>query len=238
MAGHSKWANIKHRKERADAKKGKLFSRVTKEILSAVKQGGPDPKSNVRLRLALQKAREVNMPQINIDRNIKKAQGGEVADYFEITYELYGHGGVGILAHALTDNKNRMASDIRIATQKRGGSIASVGSVLFNFEQKGVIHIPLQDKIDEDGLFLLVTDAGAEDFQKEEEGYLILTAPDKLLEIKEKLEKKGITFEGAELEMWPKILVTCDEETTKANLALIEWLEDLDDVDAVYHNMA
>ena len=137
MAGHSKWANIKHKKERADSKKGKIFSRITKEIISAVKQGGPDPKSNAKLRLVLQKAKAANLPGENIERNIKKATSQDQADFFEITYELYGHGGVGIIVEAMTDNKNRTASDMRIATNKRGGSVASPGSVAFNFDRKG-----------------------------------------------------------------------------------------------------
>jgi len=132
MAGHSKWANIKHKKGRADAKKGKLFSRIAKEIISAVKVGGPDPKANTRLRLALEKAKASNVPKEIIERNIKKASSSDQADYHEMTYELYGHGGVGILVEIMTDNKNRTASDMRIATNKRGGSIASPGSVAFS----------------------------------------------------------------------------------------------------------
>ena len=135
MAGHSKWANIKHRKARADAKKGKEFTRVTKEIITAVKVGGPDPEANPRLRLALQKAKVVNLPKDNIERNIKKASSADQSNYEEITYELYGHGGVGIIVEIMTDNKNRTSSDIRIATNKRGGSIASPGSVAFNFDK-------------------------------------------------------------------------------------------------------
>ena len=141
MAGHSKWANIKHRKGKADAIKGKLFTRVTKEIISAVKQGGSDPKNNPKLRLAIQKARAVNLPNDNIERNIKKASSADQADFSEVAYELYGYGGVGIIALVLTDNKNRAASDMRIATNKRGGTIASPGSVAFNFDRKGVIEI-------------------------------------------------------------------------------------------------
>lgn len=236
MAGHSKWANIKHRKERADAKKGKIFSRVTKEIITAVKQGGPDPKSNPRLRLAIQKAREANLPNDNIERNIKKASSSEQADFSSVTYELYGYGGVGIIAEILTDNKNRAASDMRIATNKRGGSIASPGAVTFNFDRKGVIHVP-KNAAAEDDLFLLVSEAGAEDFQVEEELYVVITPPDLLYQVKEQLDAKGIPSQHAELEMIPKTWVTCSPEDSQSNLALIEWIEDLDDVDAVYHNM-
>ncbi len=236
MAGHSKWANIKHRKGRADAAKGKVFSRITKEIISAVKQGGTDPKSNPKLRLALQKAKAANLPNDNIQRNIKKATSSDQADYIEMSYELYGHGGVGIFVEVMTDNKNRIASEMRIATNKRGGSVAAPGSVAFNFDRKGVIQVS-KENMDEDELFLLATDAGADDFDSSDEQFIIVTPPDKLYSVKELLEEKGVTCGESNLEMIPKNSVDCDEETQKANEALIEWLEDLDDVDAVFHNM-
>src|SRR3984957_7033541 len=172
MAGHSKWANIKHRKGKADVKKGKIYSRAAKEIISAVKLGGPDPKANPRLRIALQKARESNLPNDIIDRNIKKASSADQADYIEMTYELYGHGGVGLIVDVMTDNKNRISSDMRIATNKRGGTVASPGAVAFNFDRKGVIQVSKKNAI-EDELFLAATDAGAEDFETTEEMYVI-----------------------------------------------------------------
>ena len=141
MAGHSKWANMKHRKERSDKKKGKIFSRITKEIMSAVKQGGPDQKNNSKLRLAIQKAKDANMPNDNVERNIKKATSSDQQDFSEMTYELYGYGGVGILVDIMTDNKNRISSEIRIATNKYGGTVATPGAVSYNFDRKGVIHI-------------------------------------------------------------------------------------------------
>lgn len=236
MAGHSKWANIKHRKGRADAIKGKVFSRIAKEIISAVKLGGPDPRSNARLRLVMNKARIANVPNENIERNIKKAMSADQADYVEITYELYGHGGVGIILEIMTDNRNRISSDINIATNKRGGHVATPGAVAFNFDKKGVIQVP-KDKIIEEDLFLLVSEANAEDFEAAEETYVITTDPVELFNVKEFLTQKGLEVTEAELEMIPKNIVECDLETAKANLALIEWLEDLDDVDAVYHNM-
>ncbi|MDN3505859.1 MAG: YebC/PmpR family DNA-binding transcriptional regulator [Simkaniaceae bacterium] len=236
MAGHSKWANIKHRKGRADAAKGKLFSRIAKEIISAVKQGGPDSKSNPRLRLAMDKARAANMPNDNVQRNIKKASSSDQADYIELTYELYGHGGVGIICEVMTDNKNRIASEMRIATNKKGGSIASPGSVAFNFEQKGVIQIK-KEQGTEDDLFLAATDAGAEDFEAADDLYMVTTAPDQLFEVKGKIEAAGISCEEANLEMIPKVSVDCDPETAQANMQLIDWLEELEDVDSVYHNM-
>lgn len=236
MAGHSKWANIKHRKGKADAKRGKAFSRAAKEIISAVKLGGPDPKSNPRLRLALQKAREVNLPNDVVDRNIKKASSADQADFIEMSYELYGHGGVGLIVDIMTDNKNRVSSDMRIATNKRGGTIASPGAVAFNFDRKGVIQIPKSpDK--EDELFLAATEAGAEDFESEGDMFVITTDPSNLYAVKETVEKHGFKVEESSLEMIPKSTVDVDTETAKANLALIDWLEALDDVDAVYHNM-
>ncbi len=236
MAGHSKWANIKHRKGRADAIKGKIFSRLVKEIISAVRQGGPDPKSNSKLRLVLQKARTANLPNDNIERNIKKATSADQADFTEMTYELYGHGGVGIIAEVMTDNKNRISSDMRIATNKKGGTVASPGSVTFNFDHKGVIQVLKKNAI-EDELFLAASEAGAEDFDSTDDAFIITTPPDQLIQVKEKLDQLGIKCEEAELQMIPKLYIDCDAETQKLNLELIDYLESLDDVDAVYHNM-
>lgn len=236
MAGHSKWANIKHKKERADAKKGKIFSRCAKEIISAVKQGGPDPKSNTKLRLALQKAKSANVSSDVIERNIKKAASADQADFSELTYELYGHGGVGIIVDAMTDNKNRTASDLRIATNKKGGTIASPGSVAFNFDRKGILQIH-PDQGDEETLFMQATEAGADDFDTTDEGFIVVTPPELLYEVKEKLESEGIIIQEESLEMIPKTTVPCDQETREANQGLIDFLENLDDVDAVFHNM-
>lgn len=237
MAGHSKWANIKHRKGRADAVKGKIFSRIAKEIISAVKTGGPDPKANPRLRLAMQKAKAANMPNDNVDRNIKKASSADQADYSELTYELYGHGGVGLIVEVMTDNKNRTASDMRIATNKKGGSIGSPGSVAFNFEQKGVIQVKKEMSV-EDDLFLLASEAGAEDFETLDDVYMITTPPDQLFTVKEAIEGAKVPTLEANLEMLPKNTIECDEETRAKNEALVAFLEEFDDVDAVYHNMS
>lgn len=237
MAGHSKWANIKHRKGKADAKKGKIFSRIAKEIISAVKVGGgPDPKSNPRLRIALQKAREANVPNEIIERNIKKASSADQADYQEVMYELYGYGGVGIIVDAMTDNKNRLASEMRIATNKKGGTIASPGAVAFNYDRKGVLQISKKHAVEEE-LFLACTEAGAEDFEAADEMYVITTDPSDLYNVKEAVAKLGFNCDEASLEMIPKTSVEVDEETFKANMALLDWLEALEDVDAVYHNM-
>jgi len=153
-----------------------------------------------------------------------------------MTYELYGHGGVGIICDVMTDNKNRISSDMRIATNKRGGSVATPGAVSFNFDKKGVIQVAKNHAI-EDELFLAATDAGAEEFEKEEDMYLITTPPEELFHVKEAIAALGFECDEASLEMIPKNLVECDVETAKSNLALIEWLEELDDVDAIYHNM-
>ena len=236
MAGHSKWANIKYRKERADAKRGKLFSRAAKEIISAVKMGGSDPQANTRLRTAIQKARAANLPSDSIERNIKKASGADQADYEEMTYELYGHGGVGLVVDVMTDNKNRIASEIRMATHKRGGTVATPGSVRFNFDRKGVLLVA-KAGIEEEALFLAVTDAGAEDFEVEKEGYVVTTPPDEFFAVKEAIEALGGEVVQAEQRYLPKVWIECDVEAQKANASLIEWLEGIDDVDAVTHNM-
>lgn len=236
MAGHSKWANIKFRKEKADSKRGKVFSRMAKEIISAVKIGGPDPKSNARLRLVLERARAANVSNDVIDRNIKKASSADQQDFTQMTYELYGHGGVGIICDVMTDNKNRIASDVRIATNKRGGTIAEPGSVAFNFDKKGVIQVQKSRAVEEE-LFHLSIEAGAEDFEASDDMFVITTAPEELISVKEALEKQKVVIQEASLEMIPKVMIECDQETMAANLALIEWLEELDDIDTVWHNM-
>jgi YebC/PmpR family DNA-binding regulatory protein len=237
MAGHSKWANIKHKKDRSDQKKGKVFSRCAKEIISAVKDGGPDIKGNSRLRLAVQKAKAANVPNDVIDRNIKKAASADQAAYHDLTYELYGHGGVGLIVEIMTDNKNRIASEMRIATKKSGGTVAASGSVAFNFEQKGVIRVPENQAI-EDELFTLTAEAGAEDFEHVEDHFEITTAPADFLTVKEVIDGKGMVTTEAELRMIPKLEVEVDIDTARSNLALIEFIEDLEDVDAVHHNMS
>lgn len=236
MAGHSKWANIKHRKDRADKKKGKIFSRIMKEIISAVKQGGPDPKTNSKLRVAIQKAKDGNVPNDNVERNIKKAASSDQQDYVSMSYELYGYGGVGIVVDIMTDNKNRISSDIRIATNKCGGTVATPGAVAYNFDRKGVIRVP-KAQMKEDDLFLLATENGAEDFASDEEIYIITTSIEAFVKVKEAVEAAGCKCEEAGLEMVPKSWVEVSDENADLNIALIEWLENLDDVDAVYHNM-
>lgn len=236
MAGHSKWANTKHRKERADKKKGKIFSRIMKEIISAVKQNGSDPKSNSKLRAAIQKAKDANLPNDNIERNIKKASSSDQGDYSEMSYELYGYGGVGLIVDIMTDNKNRISSDIRIATNKCGGTIATPGAVAYNFDRKGQIVLS-KTAGKEDDLFLLATEAGADDFASTEDGFVITTSIEAFVGVKEAVEKAGIKCEEAGLVMVPKTWVEVSDADADLNITLIEWLENIDDVDAVYHNM-
>lgn len=236
MAGHSKWANIKHRKERSDKKKGKIYSRAMKEIISAIRQAGPDPKTNNKLRLAIQKAKDVNVPNEVIDRNIKKAASPDQQDFLEMTYELYGYGGVGIIADIMSDNKNRISSDMRIATNKCGGTIATPGSVSYNFERRGMIRVA-KDSASEDDLFLLVSENGADDFIAEDDTYIVYTPIEAFYKVKEAIEFANGKIEEAELAMIPKTWIEVNDEDADKNIALIEWLENLDDVDAVYHNM-
>lgn len=238
MAGHSKWANTKYRKERADHKKGKIFSRTIKELMAAVKSGGPDPKTNARLRVVIQKARDQNIPNENIERNLKKASSSDQKNFETVTYELYGHGGVGIIVEAMTDNKNRTASDMRIAVNKRGGSLVEPGSVLYNFSRKGACYVS-KHAIDESTLLSHVVEIGAEDLENDDDEYfVVLCDPTELAAIKEKLVALGIPCSEEKLIYLPLRLVDCDEKDGEANLALVAWLENIDDVDDVYHNMA
>lgn len=241
MAGHSKWANIKHRKARADAKKGKAFSKVTKEIISAVRLGGPDPKSNTRLRLALLKAKSINLPQENIERNIKKASQKDSAEYHQVTYELYGAGGVGIICTGMTDNKNRCASDLRIVQNKTSATMADPGSVLFNFDLCGVITLtPCEDPQKLQELLERCIDLGALDFEEgasKEFPYRLLTDPKDLHRIYEELQKEDAEVESFEIEYLPKAKISCIEEHRNQNEEILSRLEELEDLDDLYHNM-
>ncbi len=232
MAGHSKWANIKHKKERSDKKKGKLFSRIAKEIISAVREGGADTKANSKLKLVVQKAKAANLPNDVIERNIKKATSKDQNDFTEMTYELYGYGGVGLIVDIMSDNKNRVSSDIRIATNKCGGNVATQGAVSFNFSRKGIIKIEKALAL-EDELFMQATDLGAEDFGVLDDMYIITTKVEDLHKINSEINLKS----ECTLEMIPKTLVECSDEDIDKNIKLIEYLENLDDVDAIYYNM-
>ncbi|SHI48081.1 YebC/PmpR family DNA-binding transcriptional regulator [Thermoclostridium caenicola] len=237
MAGHSKWANIKHKKSKTDAQKGKLFTKIGREIAIAVRSGGPDPASNSKLRDVIAKAKSCNMPNESIMRSIKKAAGeGDTTNYEAITYEGYGPGGVAVIVEALTDNRNRTAGDIRHLFDKYGGNMGATGCVSFMFEQKGQIIIERGDK-DEDEVMMIALDAGASDFQADEEYFEILTEPNDFTAVREKLEAAGFRFESAELTMIPQTYtkLTNPEDIEKME-KLLERLEDHDDVQNIWHN--
>lgn len=237
MAGHSKWANIKHKKSKTDAQKGKLFTKLGREIAIAVKNGGPDPVSNSKLRDVIAKAKSCNMPNESIMRSIKKAAGeGDSTNYEAITYEGYGPAGVAVIVEALTDNRNRTAGDIRHLFDKYGGNMGATGCVSFMFEQKGQIIIERGDK-DEDEVMMIALDAGASDFEADEEYFEILTEPNEFTAVREKLEAAGFKFESAELTMIPQTYtrLTNPEDIEKME-KLLERLEDHDDVQNIWHN--
>lgn len=238
MAGHSKWAQIKHKKAHVDAKRGKIFSKLAKEISVAARLGGGDPQMNPRLRTVIEKAKEVNMPHDNIKRAIQKGTG-ELPGmaYDEVTYEGYGPGGVAIMIEALTDNRNRTVAEIRHLLGKHGGSLGENGCVSWIFEKKGYILVD-KNTIDEDTLLDIVLDAGAEDLKNEpdEENYEIYTSPEDFLSVKSVLQEKGIQIAGSEITMIPKTTVSLEGSTAEKMLKLMELLEDHDDVQNVYAN--
>ena len=238
MSGHSKWANIKHRKGKADAQRGSTFTKIGREIALAVKSGGADPVANSRLRDVIAKAKANNMPNDNISRSIKKAAGdGDANNYEEITYEGYGPGGVAVIVESLTDNRNRAAGDIRHFFDKYGGNMGTTGCVAFLFDRKGQIIIEKDDKLDEDTLMMEVLEAGAEDFTAEEEYYEVITHPDDFSRVRETLEAKGLQFATAEITMIPKTSNTLTDPEMIENMEkLIERLEEHDDVQNIFHN--
>ena len=239
MSGHSKFANIKHKKEKNDAKKGKIFTKLGREIAVAVKEGGADPENNSRLRDIVAKAKANNMPNDTIDRSIKKAAGdANAVNYESITYEGYGPSGVAIIIEALTDNKNRTASNFRSAFTKGNGSIGTPGCVSYNFEKKGQIIIAKEDcQMDEDDLMMTALDAGAEDFAAEEDSYEIVTDPDDFSKVREALEAESIDMASAEVTMIPNTMVELASEDDIKNLQkTLDLLEEDDDVQDVWHN--
>ena len=239
MSGHSKFANIKHKKEKNDAKRGKIFTVIGREIVVAVKEGGPDPENNSKLRDVIAKAKANNMPNDTIERGIKKAAGDASADNYEyVTYEGYGPNGIAIIVDALTDNKNRTAGNVRSAFTKGNGSIGTQGCVSFMFDKKGQIILDREEcEMDADDLMMLALDAGAEDFQEEEDSYVVLTDPESFSQVREALEKEGIPMAEAEVTMLPQTWVELTDETAVRNLQkTLDLLEDDDDVQAVYHN--
>lgn len=239
MSGHSKFANIKHKKEKNDKARGKIFTIIGREIAIAVKEGGPEPSNNSKLRDVIAKAKANNMPNDTIERGIKKAAGNtENVNYEQVTYEGYGPSGTAIIVKALTDNKNRTAANVRNAFTKGSGSIGTQGCVSYMFDEKGQIIIAKEDcEMDADDLMMLALDAGADDFNEEEDSYEILTAPENFSEVREALEKEGLSLANAEQTMLPQTYVTLTEEADVTNInRILDLLDEDDDVQEVFHN--
>ena len=239
MSGHSKFANIKHKKEKNDAAKGKIFTRIGKELMIAVKEGGPDPNNNSKLRDVIAKAKANNMPNDTIDRSVKKAAGdSNAANYVVATYEGYGPSGTAIIVECLTDNKNRTAANVRSAFTKGGGSIGTQGCVSFMFDKKGQIIIDKEEcSMDADELMMAALDAGAEDFDEDDDSFETLTDPDSCGAVREALEALGIKMAQAEVTMLPQnyVTLTSDEDIKQMN-RILDLLDDDDDVQEVWHN--
>ncbi len=238
MSGHSKWHNIAAKKGKADAARGKIFTKLGREIKVAVAQGGPDPAGNSKLKDIISKCKANNMPNDTINNAIKKAAGeGNTSHYEDMTYEGYGTNGVAVIVKASTDNKNRTAADVRHVFDKAGGNLGTTGCVSYMFEQKGVIVIEKEGcPMSEDDLMMEALDAGAEDFSAEEEVYEIKTDPSSFTAVSEALSSKGLTFLEAGVEMIPSNYISLDEQSAEKMQRLIDNLEDLDDVLEVYHN--
>ena len=238
MSGHSKWHNIQAKKGKADAQRGKIFTKLGREILVAVKQGGPDPDSNSKLRDVISKCKANNMPNDTIKNSIKKASGeGSTGTYEELQYEGYGPNGVAVIVKASTNNKNRTAADVRHVFDKSGGNLGTTGCVPYMFENKGVLVVEKEGcPLSEDDLMLLAIDSGAEDFEAEEAVYQITTSPADFSSVLEKLQENNIAFLEAGVEMVPSTYVTLDEHGAEKMQRLIDNLEDLDDVLEVFHN--
>ena len=239
MSGHSKFANIKHKKEKNDAAKGKIFTKLGREIAVAVKEGGPDPTQNSRLKDVIAKAKANNMPNDTIDRSIKKAAGdANAVNYESVTYEGYGPNGIAIIVEALTDNKNRTASNVRNAFTKGSGNVGTPGCVSYMFDKKGQIIISKEDcSMDADDLMMIALDAGAEDFVEEEDSFEVVTDPDSFSQVREALEAENIVMAQAEVTMIPQTWVELKDEGDIKNMnKTLDLLEEDDDVQEVYHN--
>ncbi len=239
MSGHSKWNNIKNKKEKTDAQKAKIFTKIGKEIAICVRDGGGDPNTNGKLRDLIAKAKANNVPNDNIERAIKKATGADAVQYEEITYEGYGPSGVAVIVEAATDSRNRTASDVRHFFDKYGGNLGSNGCVSYMFEDKGIIILLREDNegVDEDKLMEDALEAGAEDFSSDEDSFEITTEPSDVYAIKEALESLGYKIESAEEDKIPNTYVTLESEDDIKNMnLLIEHLEESDDVQEIYHN--
>lgn len=238
MSGHSKWHNIAAKKGKADAARGKVFTKLGRELLIAVKQGGPDPAGNSKLKDVIAKCKANNMPNDTINNAIKKASGaGDSSNYEEITYEGYGTNGVAVIVNASTDNKNRTAADVRHIFDKFGGNLGTSGCVSYMFDKKGIIVIEKEGcSFSEDDLMMLAIEAGAEDFSAEDEVYQITTAPSDFTSVTEVLTNNGLTFLEAGVQMVPSTYISLDEKASEKMQRLIDNLEDLDDVLEVFHN--
>ena len=238
MSGHSKWHNIQAKKGKADAARGKIFTKIGREIAIAVREGGPDPNVNGKLRDIIAKAKANNMPNDNIQRSIKKASGeGGGINYEEFTYEGYAPGGVAVIVNLVTDNRNRTSSDIRHIFDKNGGSLGTTGSVSYQFDNKGVIVIEREPDMDEDDILMKAMDAGAEDMKTEEDAFVIYTAPNDFSAVREALENEGLSFLSADKQMVPQNTIQVDDPDTVAKIQkLLDMLDDNDDVSEVYHN--
>jgi YebC/PmpR family DNA-binding regulatory protein len=236
MAGHSKWANIKRRKEAQDAVRGKIFQKLAKEIYVAAKSGDRDPKNNANLRMVIEKAKSANMPNDKIENAIEKAHGtGNAEDYESVLYEGYGPGGIAIMVEVLTDNRNRTASMVRTAFTKNGGNLGTDGSVSYLFERKGIIVV--LNKYNEEDVMMNVIENGALDFRVHDDSYEIITEPEDFIKVKEGLEKGIDEFIASEITFLPKVEVEVSEAMKEKVLNIIETLEEIDDVQNVYHNM-
>ncbi|MDO4614140.1 MAG: YebC/PmpR family DNA-binding transcriptional regulator [Lachnospiraceae bacterium] len=239
MSGHSKFANIKHKKEKNDAAKGKIFTIIGREIAVAVKEGGPDPANNFKLAAVIAKAKAANMPNDTIERGIKKAAGDtNSANYEYITYEGYGPSGIAIIVNTLTDNKNRTAADVRAAFSKGNGNIGTPGCVSFMFDQKGQIIIDKEEcEMDADDLMMAALDAGAEDFNEEDDSFEILTDPDTFEDVRKAVEELGVPMAEAEVKQIPQTYTALSDPKDVASLQkILDLLDDSDDVQSVYHN--
>jgi YebC/PmpR family DNA-binding regulatory protein len=238
MSGHSKWNNIKRKKEATDAAKGKIFTKIGREITVVVKEGGADPNNNAKLRDLIAKAKQNNVPNDNIERLLKRAQEGKDSNNYEaMTYEGYGKSGVGIIVETLTDNKNRTAGEMRHYFDKFGAGLAAPGAVSWQFDKRGVIVVP-KDAGGEDDVMMAALDAGALDFSTEDESYEILTAPEDFDAVRAGLTDAGFSYEYSEIEMVPQNYITVEsEDDIESMRKLLEMLEDNDDVQNVYHNM-
>src|ERR671913_1467186 len=237
MAGHSKWASIKHKKAIVDSRRGKLFTKLARAITTAARDGGGELEGNPALQLAVQKAKDASMPKDNIERAIAKGTGADQdADAFEaVTYEGYGPGGVAVLVDALTDNRNRTSSDVRYVFSKNGGKLGTSGSVAYLFERKGVILVP-RDSTDEDTLMEVALEAGAEDVEEQENDYRVVTTPEDFTAVREALGEADIPYENAVITMEPQNSIDLDAGTARQTLRLIDALEENDDVQEVYAN--